>query len=129
MLNIPRELRAALIIGAFLFLATILLLLRRKRLNVQYSIIWLGAALAMMVFALFPGLVAMLGDVFGIVMPANLVFTMLFVFLLLLLLSLSIIATGFSKHIKQLTQTQALLEERVRQLEAQLKTHHEDSPQ
>lgn len=121
MLNIPFALRAILIAGSVLFLGLLLLLLRRKKLNVQYSIIWLFAAAVMLVFAVFPGCVAALGSIFNIEMPVNLVFTLLFIFILLLLLSLSTIVTGFAACIKRLTQTQALLEERVRQLEAQLK--------
>ncbi len=119
-LTIPPVLRATLIIGAVLFLGFLLLLLRRKKLNVQYSIIWLCAALVMLVFAAFPYTVAVLVDVFNFEMPVNLVFTLLFIFVLLLLLSLSTIVTGFAARIKRLTQAQALLEERVRQLEALL---------
>jgi len=67
-----------------------------------------------------------LRDIFSIEMPVNLVFTLLFIFVLLLLLSLSIIVTGFSARINKLVQTQALLEERVRRLEAQLKAPKPD---
>lgn len=117
MLNIPLPLRLTLLAGAAFFLVALLVLLRRRRLNVQYSIIWLGASLVMLLFAAWPGLAAILGDIFNIEMPVNLVFVLLFVFVLLLLLSLSTIVTGFAQRIKTLTQANALLEERVRQLE------------
>ena len=117
MLNIPLPLRLSLIVGAVLFLVVLCILLRRRRLNVQYSIIWLAAGVVMLTFAVFPVLVAKLGSIFNVEMPVNLVFTLLFVFVLLLLLSLSTIATGFAERIKRLTQRQALLEERVRRLE------------
>ncbi len=125
-LTIPPILRATLIIGAVLFLGFLLLLLRRKKLNVQYSIIWLCAALVMLIFAAFPYTVAVLVDLFNFEIPVNLVFTLLFVFVLLLLLSLSTIVTGFAARIKRLVQTQSLLEERVRQLEARLEKQSED---
>ena len=132
MLNIPLPLRATLIIGAVLFLGMLLWLLRRKKLNVQYSIIWLFTALILLVFAIFPASVAFLGNIFNIEMPVNLVFTLLFIFILLLLLSLSTIVTGFAARIKRITQEQALLEERVRELETlHAKTedsHHENPP-
>ena len=120
MLNIPLELRILLIVGAVVYLGIILILLRRKKLNVQYSLIWLASAVILLLFAIFPYIVAVLRDILGIEMPVNLVFTLLFVFVLLLLLSLSTIVTGFSAKIHRLTQTQALLEERVRRLEAEL---------
>lgn len=120
MLNIPLGLRLTLIIGSLLYLAVILALLRRKRLNVQYSIIWLASAVVFLLFSIFPVIVAGIGNLFKIEMPANLVFTMLFIFVLLLLLSLSTIVTGFSNKIRQLAQANALLEKRVRQLESKL---------
>jgi hypothetical protein len=121
LLTIPLVQRITLIVGAVLFLGLLLFLLRRKKLNVQYSIIWLCAAVVLLVFAAFPVIVAAVGNLFRFVMPVNLVFTLLFIFVLLLLLSLSIIVTGFAAHIKRLSQAQSLLEERVRQLEALLK--------
>ena len=127
LLTMPAVLRATLIIGTVLFLGLLLFLLRRKKLNVQYSIIWLCAAVVLLVFAAFPYTVAVLGNLFNFEMPVNLVFTLLFIFILLLLLSLSTIVTGFAAHIKRLTQAQALLEERVRQLEALLEEREEES--
>ena len=120
MLNMPLPLRALLIVGSLLFFLVLLYLLKRKKLNVQYSIIWLTFGAVMLLFALVPAVVAFIGNIFKFEMPANLVFTILFVFVLLLLLSLSIISTGFADRIKRLTQSQALLEARVRQLEKQL---------
>jgi len=117
MLNIPLTLRIALIIGSCVYFGIILMLLKKKKLNVQYSIIWLASAVCFLLVALFPIIIAALGNLFNIQMPANLVFAMLFMFVLLLLLSLSTIVTGFAHTIKRLTQHQALLEERVRQLE------------
>lgn len=110
-------LRLLFFAGAAVFFLVILYLLKRGRLNVQYSIIWLGAALAMLIFAIWPMLIIHLRALFGVETGANLVFILLFVFVLLVLLSLSTIVTGFAAKIKRLTQTQALLEKRLRELE------------
>lgn len=118
-LNIPEVLQVLLIIGAVIYLLIILYLLKKQKLNVQYSIIWLASAVVLILFAVFPYLVAVLRDIFNIEMPVNLVFTLLFVFVLLQLLSLSTIVTGFAAKINRLTQTQALLEKRLRELEGQ----------
>lgn len=117
MLNIPIVLRITLIAGSVLYLGVILFLLKRKKLNVQYSIIWLASAVVFIIISTSPVLVAMLGNILGIEMPANLIFTVLFAFVLLLLLSLSIIVTGFAAKLKRLAQHNALLEERIRKLE------------
>lgn len=120
LLTMPLVLRISLIIGALLYLSIIIYLLRKKKLNVQYSILWLASAVALLVFAVFPYVLAVLRDILNVEVVSNLVFMLLFVFVLLLLLSISIIITGFSVKIKRLSQTQALLEKRVRELEDQL---------
>lgn len=119
-LNIPGALLWVLRIGAVLYLLLILFLIKKGKLNVQYSIIWIASAVALILFAVFPYLVAVLRDIFNIEMPVNLVFTLLFVFVLLQLLSFSTIVTGFAGKIKKLAQTQAMLEKRVRELEGAL---------
>ena len=53
---------------------------------------------------------------------SNMVFTMLFGFVLLVLLILSATASTQTEEIKRLTQHNAILEHRVRQLEEALKT-------
>ena len=113
----PNELRFILLIGSILYLFVIFFLLKKGKLNVQYSIIWLGLAFVFILFSAVPHIVYILRDILSIEVPVNLVFTMLFGFVLLLLLSLSIIVTGFANKIKRLTQTQALLEKRIRELE------------
>ena len=119
-INIAPALRILFIIGAFIYLGLILWLLKKQKLNVQYSIIWLSSAAVFLIFAFLPNIVAMLTIASGVDVVSNFVFILLFVFVLLLLLSLSTIVTGFASKIKKLTQTQALLEKRVRELEEQL---------
>lgn len=124
----PFILQICLIIGAFVYLFIILWMLKKDKLNVQYSIIWLISAGVFILISVFPVIIYRLIDIFHIEMPVNLVFLLIFAFILLLLLSLSIIVTGFSARIRKLSQTQALLEKRVRELEATLeKVNKEDT--
>lgn len=121
------ELHILLIVGSILYLLIIFWLLKKNKLNVQYSILWLASAFAFILFAIFPQLISFLRYIFGIETSANFVFTALFAGVLLLLLSLSTIVTGFAAKIKKLTQTQALLEKRVRELEDSLEKQKEDT--
>ena len=102
--SISPILRVGLLLGAVCYLALILWLLKKKKLTVRYSIIWLIS----------------LTDLLGMAVPVNVVFLLVIAFILLLLLSLSSIVSGFAEKIKRLAQENALLEERVRRLEAQL---------
>ena len=127
MMDMSGVFRAVLLAGTVFYLLLILFLLKKGKLNVQYSIIWLGSAFVMIVFAAFPYVVAVLRYWLRIETAANFVFILLFAFVLLLLLSLSTIVTGFAARIRRLVQTQALLEKRVRDLEAQLDERQEEN--
>ena len=118
--SISPILRIGLLLGAVCYLALILWLLKKKKLTVRYSIIWLISAGVLLVFAVFPYVVLVLTDLLGMAVPVNVVLLLVIAFILLLLLSLSSIVSGFADKIKRLAQENALLEERVRRLEAQL---------
>ncbi len=118
--------RILLILGSAIYLFIILFLLKRKKLTVRYAIIWLFSAFVFIVFAIFPYTVFVLRDLFKMEMPVNLVFMLVFCFVLLLLLSLSGIVSGFSDKFRDLAQKQAFLEKRVRELEEQLKHTKKD---
>lgn len=125
--NINLTLRLDMFLGAVVFLVVILWLLKKGRLTVRYSIIWLMAGGALLVFAVFPYIVLVLRDWLNMEMPVNIIFTLVLAFVLLLLLSLSTIVSGFAEKLKRLAQENALLEKRVRELEQAL-AQREDGP-
>ena len=118
--NINLALRLDMFLGAVVFLVVILWLLKKGRLTVRYSIIWLMAGGALLVFAVFPYIVLVLRDWLNMEMPVNVIFTLVLAFVLLLLLSLSTLVSGFAEKLKRLAQENALLEKRVRELEQAL---------
>jgi Uncharacterized conserved protein (DUF2304). len=120
------NLKFILVLGVLLYLFVIFYLLKKKKLSVQFSIVWLFSGFVMLVFALFPGVVYILGDIVRVINPVNFVFSVLFVFVLLILLSLSSALSVYSEKIKRLTQHVALLEERIRELENEEHTKHKD---
>ena len=111
------DLRILLILGAIALFGMIVWLIKNKKNEVKYSIIWLAFSATMILFAVFPYLVLVLGDISGVANPVNFIFMTLFVFILLILLSVSAVISGFSTKIKRLAQANALLEKRVRELE------------
>ena len=111
------DLRILLILGAIALFGMIVWLIKNKKIEVKYSIIWLAFSATMILFAVFPYLVLVLGDISGVANPVNFIFMTLFVFILLILLSVSAVISGFSTKIKRLAQANAQLEKRVRELE------------
>lgn len=116
----PDVLQKLLLLGAAAYLLLIFLLLKIGRLSVRFSLIWLACGAVLVVFAACPYIVYVLREYLHMVMPVNVVFTLLFGFVLLVLLSLSVAVSGFAERIKRLAQENAILEERVRELERRL---------
>ena len=119
------DLRILLILGAIALFGMIVWLIKNKKIEVKYSIIWLAFSATMILFAVFPYLVLVLGDISGVANPVNFIFMTLFVFILLILLSVSAVISGFSTKIKRLAQANALLEKRVRELENKMENKGE----
>ena len=117
----PQSLQLYFIVGSLVLLLVVFGLLKKGLLSVKYSLLWLAFAGVMIVFALFPYVVFVLRDLLDIVMPVNLVYLLLFCFVLLMLLSISIAISQLAQKAKRLAQANALLEERVRRLEEQLR--------
>lgn len=114
------RLQYLLILGAFVLFGMIVWLIKNNKMEVKYSIIWLGFSFTMIVFSIWPQLVFILGDITRVINPVNFVFLTQIIFILLILLSVSAVISGFSKKIKRLAQANALLEKRIRRLEEKL---------
>ncbi len=106
-----------LIVSVLIFLAVIIYYLAKKRLNLKYSLVWLGAGVGLLVLAVFPQIVTAVGELIGIATPVNTVFLFAGMFMLLIIFTLTIIVSHMNNQIYRLVQTQAILEKRVRELE------------
>ena len=121
------RLQYLLIVGTIVLFSLIIYLIKKDKIEVKYAIIWLAFSVAMILFSIFPQLVFILGDLTRVINPVNFVFMIQIIFILLILLSISAVISGFSKKIKGLAQANALLEKRVRELEAKAKAAEDHS--
>ena len=83
-------LQLELLLGSVCLLAVIFYMLKKNLLSVKYSLLWLFFAAALILFAAVPYVVYVLRDILNIEIPVNLVFVLLFCFVLLVLLSVSV---------------------------------------
>lgn len=111
------QFQAFMLLGAAILLVLIFVLLKKGLMTVKYSLLWLFLAIVLVIFAAFPYVVFVLRDLLDIEMPVNLVFLLMFCFVLFVLLSLSIAISQLAEKCKRLTQMNAILEHRVRVLE------------
>ena len=111
------QLQFFMILGAVALLLIIFIFLKRGLMSVKYSLLWLGLAVGLVIFAMFPYVVYVLRDLLDMEMPVNLVFLLMFCFVLIVLLSLSIAISQLADKCKRLPQANAILEKRLRDLE------------
>ena len=116
--DLSGRLQLVAIVAAALLLVVILELVRRRRLGEPYAMLWLGAAVALLVLAVWDDLLASLADVVGIEVPSNALFAFAFGFVLVLLLSFSIVTSRLSRENKILAQEVARLSEELRDRDA-----------
>jgi hypothetical protein len=88
-------------------------MVRRRYLRERYAILWLGAALALLVLAAWRELLDAISHAVGIATPSNAFFVIAFAFLLLLLLHFSAVVSRLSDETRVLAQRLALLEQRL----------------
>lgn len=106
------------IIGAAALFLIVLELVRRRRLMERYALLWLLAALVLIFLAAWRGGLSVISHAIGIIYPPNALFFVALAFVLLLLLHFSASVSRLADQAKVLAQRNALLEERLRRLEA-----------
>jgi hypothetical protein len=93
---------------AVAFMAMILELIRRHRLQERYSVIWFVAGTAMLLGAIFPGLLTVLADALGVRDVTIALFSLILLVLLGLALNFSVIVSRQAEQINRLAQERAL---------------------
>ena len=111
------RLQVVAIIGAVGLLLFVLELVRRRALMERYALLWLLSSTVILALAVFDNALAELAKLLGIVSAPNALFFVAVAFILLLLLHFSAAMSRLSDQSKVLAQRQAILEQRVRELE------------
>jgi hypothetical protein len=113
-------------VGVVLVLILIVELVRRQELRTGYSILWLFGGLAAAVLVISDDVLVMLSDLLGIRSPRSLLFTAGIVAALLISLEQSLTLTRLWRQNKDLAVDHALLQWRLRQVEARLEETEEE---
>ena len=119
--------RVILLVCVLVYLAVILVLMRKGRMSLKYSLIWFLAGVVLLVCAFFSQTIRFFTHLLGVYSETNAVFFIGVCFLVLIVLSLTSIVSGQTERIRKLVQSQAILEKRIRDLEEERKTEtHEE---
>jgi hypothetical protein len=113
-ITLQRGLAVLLTLG---LLIVVFELVRRKRLSERYAILWLLAAITLLVLAVWKGLLTSLSSDVGISYPPSLLFTVAIGLIAIILLHFSIAVSRLSDQNKVLAQRLGLLQQRVEDAE------------
>ena len=108
------------IVAVVLFLVSLVALLRKNRLELKYSPLWLLSGLVMLLLAFFPGLLDRFAQFIGVYSSVNALFAVLIFCGVLVMISLTSIVSKEKREIVRLTQEMGMMENRLRELEKTL---------
>lgn len=100
----PLNLRIALIVLSLLFVVCVFYCVNHKKLQLQFSLIWIFMALIMILIAIFPQIVYLLSKLLGIKTASNLVYLFGIIILFVVIINLTIKISKQSNQIKNLIQ-------------------------
>lgn len=116
---IPATLRIVLSVAVICYFIIILYYLKKRMLELRYTLIWLAAGLCMGIMVFFPSLLIDFVHLLGIESNMNGLFILCFAFIIAILMMLTAIVSRFAMKVRTLIQEISMLEKRIRELENQ----------
>jgi hypothetical protein len=95
----------------------VLELVRRRRLQERYALLWLVSAVVLLILAAWRGALSAVASLIGIASPPNALFFLAFATILIVLLHFSVVISRLSDQTKVLAQRVAMLDQRLRRQE------------
>lgn len=117
---ITARLQIVAIIAVLLLIIMLIGLLKKNRLALRYSLLWMLSCLVMLILALFPGLLDDFAHLIGVYSSVNALFAVLICCGLMLMISFTVIVSKEKREIVKLVQENALMEQRIRKLEEKI---------
>ncbi len=103
------SLRILCVVGAVITFLVVTHNIRRRKLRLDDSLFWVVLSVALLVMAVFPGIVSALASALGFQAPSNFVFLAVIAVLTAKLFSLSAEVSTLRSRLDQLAQEEALL--------------------
>lgn len=114
-------LRITLLVAILVYFLCIFYLLKKKRLELRYTLLWIFGGIVMIFILLFPNVITFLLKYTGIAEEVNAVFASVIFIMIIILISITSIVSKLNSDLRRLIQKCALYEKRIRELEEQIK--------
>lgn len=100
-------------------------LVRVKRLELKYALIWFLVGVLVILFAANKSWLQGLSDLLGIELPINMLFFVGFLFVLMIIFTQTIVISNLTRKSKRLTQEVAMLNKRIDDMISDNESHKE----
>ena len=117
------KLQVVIAIGAIAAILCIGNLVRIRRLELKYALIWFLVGILLLIFDLFPGLVPVMSQALGITLPINMLTFLGLLFVLMIIFSQTIVISNLTRKCQRLTQEVGLLYKKVDDLKTEQKNN------
>lgn len=114
---IPFTLRVTLSVAVICYFILILYYLKKRMLELKYTLLWLAAGVVMGIMIFFPELLTKFVRFLGIESNMNGLYVLCIAFIIALLMTLTSIVSRQTLKIRALIQEISMLEKRIRELE------------
>lgn len=104
------RLQIMLLVMLLCVLAGMVTQIKRKKLELKYTLSWFVLIIVLIVLTCFPRLLIVIAEFLGIAAPVNMIFFLGFCFSLVIIYTLTVAISKMSDNIRSLTQKIALLE-------------------
>ncbi|GGD87515.1 DUF2304 domain-containing protein [Paenibacillus nasutitermitis] len=115
---ITLKLQILLFSGSIVCFFVLVNLIRKYRLELKYSMLWLFIMLVVLILSVFPNAFVLISNVMGIEMPVNALFLLVSFILILIMFSLTATVSRSTIKIKEMSQEIGLLKYQIEQLES-----------
>ena len=117
------RLQVVIAIGAIAAILCIGNLVRIRRLELKYALIWFLVGILLLIFDLFPGLLQVMTQALGITLPINMLTFLGLLFVLMILFSQTIVISNLTRKCQRLTHEVGLLYKKVDDLKTEQKNN------
>ena len=107
----------SIIVGSLALLVIVLDLVRRRKLEEQYSLLWLATAVGLVVLTMTRDLWDLIAVTIGIAYPPTALFIAGFVAMMMIMLQFSTVISRLTRQNRKAAQQIGLLEQRLHELE------------
>ena len=109
-------LRIMLILGIIFYFIILLYLIRGGQLNLKYTLIWFTVGFILLIVAVFPKIISVVGRLLGIHSEVNTIFLLLFFAILIILMQLTAIISRNNLRVRAIAQKNSINDYKIREL-------------